>query len=188
MRDIDWIVKHSFRNCHAMGVDSILLQENPTIRFFVARNEHELYHNMTGHWFSVGFHPHHTDVKFRVMVGNPLNVSMNQLHGEGPWRMYRWLSPIRGEEGKFVVMGEASRIEPIFRNLQGLSLPAREFHTVFVERGRKAVWEVQEGAEDIHYQALCMSNNDLTQWSAKGMYLPIEKELVEYYLKEYGYV
>lgn len=83
------MVASSLVNCHARGVDSIMVYDKPGmgIRLFVANKNHELWKNkLTGSWrdkkfarpMSVAFHPHHCNITLRVIFGNMTNVTVKK--------------------------------------------------------------------------------------------------------------
>lgn len=183
MLPVSEIAKRSLINCHVVGLDSLVLDINPMRRVFVATPDHQLWRNTYGYPFSAGYHPHHCDVKFKVLTGKPLQVTPKTHPGEGDFRAYMWESPIRGETGKFVPLnGHERRIEHVFSPLNGVEMRASDWHTVHVEKDVMAVWEVTEGKEDPAFRPLCMSNDNLRLWDAKGFYLPMPEELVQKYI------
>ena len=110
---IEAIVKRSLRNCHAIGVDSLVLTTDPMVRVFVAHPTHTLWMNKPPHPMSVGFHPHHCDVVLAPIFGRILNLSVSDVGDEYDFtslNVYRYESPILGKSGRFTSTHELRRV------------------------------------------------------------------------------
>lgn len=70
------IAQQSLRNCHAMGLDSVMFDNTPGARFraFIAHPWHEMYHNWNGGKLSVAVHQHHCDVELLPIFGSVWNM------------------------------------------------------------------------------------------------------------------
>lgn len=122
------MVARSLRNCHARGLDSIMVYDKPgmRIRIFVATPDHELWKNrLGGIWndkkfkktMSVAMHPHHCDLTLRVIFGNLANFEIakgnvqlpqqntSSYHNFIDLKEYEYVSPIStGEKGEFICL------------------------------------------------------------------------------------
>lgn len=184
MLPVSEIAKRSLINCHVIGLDSLVLDINPMRRVFVTTKDHTLWKNTEGFVFTVGYHPHHCDLKFTTLMGKPLNVTPETVKGDGDWRPYMWESPIKGEAGKFVpVNGAERKIYPLFSLLNGKEMSSTDWHTVYVAKGEIAAWEVLEGKEDSTFRPICMSNDNLRLWNPASLYKPMNEDTVREYIK-----
>lgn len=172
------------RNCHAFGVNSVVLQERPCQRVFIATNDHDLWRNAIGQEFSVGFHPHHCDIRLTCLSGTVWNVDAVKLVSpEMPadvyFREWRFNSPILGKQGNFEPTGHRFNLRVFTRRLHAsetIFLRAHYLHTIYVPRGFAAEWLVEELTEDRLFIPLCYGNADLSAWTPEGLYLPMDEE------------
>lgn len=176
--DYEWVASKSIRNCHALGVDSLLFRDTPgaMIRAFVCRPEHELWLNCPTlvYPFSVGLHPHHCDVTLAPIYGNAFNVTHVLGFGNTMLQAYQYESEITGTGGKFTRLG-FSRGFNLQKTLIGkpIAMKAREIHTIYVPQGEGAAWYVCEGAENPNYRSITYSNANLEAETFEGMYQPM---------------
>lgn len=190
-KSIEWIASKSFKNCHAHGVYSVMLDDTPgkVRRAFVARVNHTLWKNAYPNIFSVGYHPHHCDVTLTHSFGHVSNVSPQVRMTYGDFQFYRWESAIvKGGQGRFVLEGEEGfKVDAIYTPLQTTrKMLASEFHTIYVPRYQQAGWFVDEGQEDKGYEPLCLSNDDLLTFDGSNMYQPVSHDEVKWCLKVLG--
>jgi len=186
----DVVVKHSVRNCHVRGVDSIMLLNAPgmRIRLFVARPEHELGHNMpyqqTHKPLSVGYHPHHCDITLQVVRGWIMNrlfkpLLFNQAVPKVTvLSSFVYHSKLLGQKPGFqgTVFGVThSDYDTIVNVGESLELDARDCHTIGAKVGSTPAWLVYEGEEAANYQPICYSDDDLTKFNFDDMYTPMSE-------------
>ncbi len=182
--DYKWVASKSIRNCHALGVDSLLFRDTPgaMIRAFVCRPEHELWLNCPtlDFPFSVGLHPHHCDVTLAPIYGSAYNVTHRPGFGNTMLQAFEYESEITGKGGKFTRLG-FSRGFNLQKTLidHPVAMKAREIHTIFVPKDEGAAWFVLEGAENPNYRSVTYSNCDLEQATFDGLYQPMTAEEVE---------
>lgn len=174
-----WIAKHSFHNCHCWGVDSILFDDasGNVLRVFVAHEDHQLWSQEP---FMVGLHPHRTKLAITVLQGNISNL----VDGYKYQHMYvmscelkkfYWHSPIVDQThiGYFADMKESREFQIYSREIgidETCRLDAFEMHTIFVPRGKSAIWAVEELEADTHYEPITWSNDDLVKFSGRHLY------------------
>lgn len=97
------------RNCHARGVDSIVLSTypdgRPKIRMFIARGSHELWKNTP--WdnspMSIAFHRHRARVELCLLAGSVWNVS-GSFSKRGILHPFQYESAILGKGCGFVAL------------------------------------------------------------------------------------
>lgn len=174
------IYKKSLLNCHAKGLHSLMLVDEPEarIRIFYAEPNHELYRNMPGYngteGMAVGFHPHHCYIKLIPILGIIYNW-MVKLNEQGELAMDEFLydSSIIGNGTGFRYQKKA-RLTTHALNVIGpnqmVGMNAHKLHTVGVRKNACAAWIVREGKEDFEYKPLCYSNANLERASFAELY------------------
>jgi hypothetical protein len=99
--NLEWIAARSLRNCHCVGLDSIMFNDKPEqrVRVFVAQEGHQLWRNEFPfrHKMAVGLHPHHCNVELRPIFGTIWNVVRRP--GGAPVQLdcFTYISPIKQE-------------------------------------------------------------------------------------------
>lgn len=171
------ILEKSLANCHCRGLDSLVIKDAPRmVRVFVARRDHELYHN---HPFrtmplSIAVHRHHCDVTLMPIAGEPFNVALGSSSPfAGRLRAFRYSSPILGE-GRFGAVDETVSRSLVIDPMSGpLFLRADEMHTVYVPKGETAAWMVWEGDESDEYDPVVYSDAHLENFDFSGINQPM---------------
>jgi hypothetical protein len=120
---------------------------------------------------SVAVHTHRQDITLTPLFGHVVNVAL--VPSRTGCRLY-------GFEHKSTILtgtGGFVRADPRRFSLQRSQrmvydepMSAHDFHTVFVPRGERAAWLVEEGMLDDGYDPTCYSNVDLTRFSFEGLY------------------
>jgi hypothetical protein len=171
------IVERSLMNCHAYGLDSIVLRGAPgMVRIFLARPEHDLYRNYGGEPLGLGIHAHHCDISLIPLFGTILNIGA--LEGSGEWMLTPWAygSGVNGI-GSFSRLGPSRPFQKKKTELtHPLHLAAKDQHTVFVPMNETAAWMVCEGREDNSYLSVTYSDADLSTFDFSGLYQPMTEE------------
>lgn len=208
---LDDIAAGSLANCHARGLDSIMLIDAPErrVRLFIARGgEHELYRNTPSdpggdppHPLSIGIHPHHADLTLHCIAGTVTNWGVDFIKAGATYnfrdlRGYRYHSPITGDAAtarfERIHNGPISlrvREKTVLRPGAALSMKACSLHTVSVPEGRTAAWFVYEGREDSAYAPVCYSNAELEAPDVfDGLYQPMTPDRVWSHLSRLGLV
>lgn len=168
------ILQKSIRNCHAIGVDSIMLLEAPgkTIRLYVCNPHHELWKDD-----AIAYHPHHCNLTLLCVHGSFINdVAQFQDHPNGGYRKYLYKSKIKDNESGFDFQGFATLEMCVSRRYQEdqfVEMHASEIHTVQVARDKSAAWLVFEGREDINYKPFCWSSGDPNTKLSLELYQPM---------------
>lgn len=184
----------SLLHCHARGLHSIVLREDPFVRLFVTDDDHELWRIdcPDGHAIpaAIAFHPHHCALRLEAVRGMFVNVSSlpgARLGRDVTLRAFEFSSKIGGGDGRF-------RLAPIARHTElrwaevpagsFVDMQAAEIHSVHVARGERAAWLVTEGAENPNYVPRAYSHLDLTEFTPTGLYEPMPadraRELVDW--------
>lgn len=173
------IAKRSLRNCHAMGLDSIMFDDTPEarIRCFIAAPEHDMFRNCAGSKLSVALHSHHCDVVLSPIFGDTYNISTIGCIGRMPYKAYKYQSQVTTGKGAFARYGDGGydlgvRLEHT-RLVRPLALNAADIHTIFVPWGKPAAWWVHEGKENPNYDGLAYSNDDLEAFDFSPLYQPM---------------
>ncbi len=166
-----------YKNCHAKGVDSIILSITPMIRFFYAHKNHKLW--KIG---DVGFHSHKTRLRIKRKHGLPRNHFFKFGTGKTVLRSFDYKSAIVGsgefKDNKIKYHGtiESFEFDDIILN--------DEYHTITVPKGESASWVVYELDQNCNYRNLTLSTKDLTKFSFKNMYIEMNKEQTLEILKQ----
>jgi hypothetical protein len=187
------------RNCHAPGVDSIVLlrEENPkrVVRIFVAHHDrHSLDQILTprGH-YTIGVHNHRYDLTVTPILGAVWNYEVT-------------LSP-NGQMGALWEYGFSSALlngafgltRPRKRYVQSVNMRdlkprdshhmrADELHTVVIPKFTPwpfSVWMVEEGP-DVMEPLIYSPRKDLTL-SSEGLYEPMTPDEIDQVLSEVEY-
>lgn len=170
-----------YRNCHAIGVASVVMARyadgRPRLRMFVAEPHHELWRNLPGRGpMSVGFHSHRADISLVRIHGQPMQCEA-RVSGIGPppevIQRWKWDRLLLGGTRRFVPSGTARihRLSPFV--FETVRMTIRDLHTVAVRRGHAAAWMVVEGCVTGTEEAWTLSDADLSAWSLAGMYQPM---------------
>lgn len=196
-----FILNHSFANCHAKGVYSIGLARimgGGMIRLYYVEDEHEL---NPSHFSSidetkemqVGFHSHRNDVTLYVIKGLLRNYIYNKslVNHERVVSMklnaFKYHSKIIGGKGSFEYSGDTnlahSNNHYIFED-SSIFMSGQTIHTVSVQKGKKASWLVIEGAENRAFENKTYSNADLTKFNFDEYYQKLEWNKIKDILKE----
>jgi hypothetical protein len=183
------IVANSVHNCHAHGVDSIVLVDAPEqrIRLFSATKSHTLWKNSGEHTYSVAYHPHHCDVTLIGVTGELYNIVIEQSDkGNILLSKFEYKSQFNGKGGFKFDTKERFK-QPSMSNIWAgkfRSMKAEDIHTIYIPKGKEASWIVVEGNENPEYESVCYSNDDLECFSFKGMYTNMNEYEVKKTLKK----
>jgi len=185
--NIDQILSRSLRNCHIMGLDSIMLLETPgkTIRLYYAHQGHELHRNFPGiieHNQSLSFHAHHCNLTLEVVKGHLMNWTV-EIDSEKPTDQltfkYKYNSEITNGKIGFVKFPELTHLSTVRMNSMNVGdyelMNAHAIHTVAADSRYDSAWLVYEGEEDPNYESLSFSTNyNLENESFEGLYQPMD--------------
>ncbi len=180
------------RNCHHIGLHSLVLQERPDgslLRIFYTTPNHrmrELYE--PGGHFTIGAHNHNKQLHFITLYGNVYNVELAVKMSEdnGQWKGYRY--PFHQSallEGGFS-LGEPEAVsgELIWAPIHQKSLETSDVHTVVVH-GDHGAWLVNEGPPQDTPKSIFSPRSDLNL-CADGLYLPgVTAEMCDEILAHY---
>lgn len=175
--------KGSLRNCHAQGMHSILLREDPIVRMFVTTSDHEMWrtdeHQIPT---TIAFHSHHCDIRLEAVHGEFANITWLRGGREFRFHGYRFNSKINGGDGQFESLGPTVYHDRVPSQLTvkpgspPVNMEASEIHSVVVPKGKVSAWLVTESTEDLNYSPIAWSTQDLTKFTPKNLYLPISHE------------
>lgn len=194
--DFDFMLKHSRKNCHVKGLNSVVFGEIETgglLRFFIAEPGHGLYRNSgdpLSKDLTLGFHGHLRDIGIIMLDGTVTNRTATvERSGNKSQAIRTWNyeSPLNGKSGKFTEVKEPRFVTKVvdrsMRPLENqdangfnLLLRGKETHTVSVEKGKRACWAIVELDKSPGYQPTCYSNADLSKWTSSGLYVPYQPE------------
>lgn len=183
------------RNCHAHGVDSVVLSTypdgRPHVRMFVTRPDHTLWRNSALHGFaSIAVHSHRADLMLKQIYGPVFNVRARVEKGgleQDTFSSWAYESALlRRYAPGFSELGARflSTKNEDMRGHKVVFMDAGELHTVFVPKGREAAWFVTENGLAETYKNVVYSNADLTTFSFDGMYEEMGNDEIEATLQD----
>lgn len=193
--DLSEIVKRSYKNCHAIGLHSIVFDQKPDgrlRRMFYTDSSHVLWknNNVFSSDLSIALHSHHRAIEIHVVKGTVYNItalaSFPNNEEDGNTVRWKFQSHIKTNKGRFDVMGNYILSDIKNQKLDvgdTCSMKASDIHTVFVEPGLEAAWIITEGDSDPEYNSICYSNYDLTQFRFEDHYKPITEQEVSVMLE-----
>ena len=182
------VIKKGIKDCHAKGVDSVVLgltEEGRLRRAFIAHPGHDL---GMGSTLSVGFHAHHCDVTLEVVHGAMLNINLAAGRSHLSYTSdymelatYEYESPIlNGGKGSFTRVSKMKPHDiqtiPLSTMSEPLFLTANVVHTILIPffLAETCTWVVTEGEEDPEYYPFVYTNRDLRYDTMQGLYNPMD--------------
>jgi len=191
------MVVKGLHDCHAEGLESIMLHDIPgnRIRMFVARENHTLWQNerRINLQFSLGIHAHHCDVRLIGAHGPVYNDLYGLVpHPRGDFQKFAYRSEITsGQSGTIEPTGEfayAKRFDRCALQDSYSDMPAHMLHTIYIPKQHAAAWLVVEGEEDPDYNSVFWSNNKApsigphfyTPMTQQNVYAAIESVVTHY--------
>lgn len=177
-----------YRNCHARGVNSVVLafypDGRPRLRMFTTTPEHTLWTNArpgAGEVpMSLAIHAHRSPITLTRIHGRPMQVEAAHcemtLDASRRIRRWRYQSQILTGHGSFTPEGYACLAvrEPYVFDC--IRMEARDLHTIYVPRGEVAAWAVHEHELAPTYDEVLYSDDDLSAFDFTGMYEPMTSD------------
>lgn len=187
----DNVLMMSLKNCHVVGVDSIVLNmgdKGALIRIFIANENHELYNNQLLGNMSVGFHNHKRDLNLVRIYGTVYNVvpTLSPV-SEGHYYECDFSSAIHNKDKKWTI--NKSSKQYIVNTLRmdiinSIYLNHNELHTIFVPGNKEAAWMVIEDKNKFSETTRLITNNLKSLDHNNNLYMPFNDQ---YEVKEYLY-
>ena len=176
LQGIEWITQRSYINCHAIGVDSLMINEDKRV-FFAHGGKHTLWKNFETRTeeMSVGFHPHHCDLLLTSIIGNPENMIVEPAESGERFRTFLYESGIHGK-CKFRGTGYEVLRTVCVSQFKRVIMPGWTLHTIGVHKNETAAWSVEEGDKWDDYVPICYSNARLNQKDFRDLYQPMTIE------------
>lgn len=185
MLDLTTIVKRSFNNCHAIGLNSIILDQKPDghlVRMFYTTPDHVLWKNedIYSPDLTIAFHSHHTNIGISVVKGEITNITAKAIPTNQPSCIKGWdfQSQILTGRGLFSEQDQKYELTDVKKDKgKCFFMDSTQLHTVFVERGECCAWIINE-EQGIGYNPTGYSNSDLKTFKFEDHYLPLSEEEV----------
>ena len=149
------VVLMSRKNCHQMGLDSIVIGkgvDGRLTRAFFAHENHSMHLNSECSTLSLGIHNHQYNITLTKLDGLAFNLGFEDNNSDTPPKpnstyKYRYTSQLTGAGG---VSGAPSSnlhnlTQTSFEEITYNHLQYQDLHTVYVHKGEKAAWIVEEG-------------------------------------------
>lgn len=191
------VAAKSLKNCHAPGVDSIVLGEGDKgelVRVFWARKGHSLgVRHPSSDQLQIAFHNHHCGLYFTVLQGCIINCKIDAANGcqRGALNKWGFQSKIIAPENPGFVRQDGciytrfqSEILTPDDDCRTTSMDADTYHTVFVP-SEEAIWLLHEYPSTYGRDAkkVVYSNSNLSNFSFDGLYQPFtSREEIQYVL------
>lgn len=177
-------------NCHSIGLHSfpISVVDGLYKRIFYADTYHNLWKQEP---LEIAIHPHHVDIKIRVLEGVLYNLIYDKTDDRYDFNRYqsfKWNSVILNGQGGFEKLDdEYLKLTSATRITKGneVFMKACELHTVFVDRGKRAVWLIEETLPTCEYFPINYSNQDLINWKPNNLYVETNDAVKDFYIKDY---
>lgn len=191
------ILEKSLSHTHCRGLHSLVFRDKPNmLRLYFADSDHELWRNEL-FWseangerkfvynMSIALHSHKQDIRLFPIFGKVYNTLFVRYGPCISFNAYRYTSPILNTKPGFQHVGlERLGYANTLRLFSETFMRAEELHTIYVPRGQKAAWLIEEGKEDLNYDNTCFSNHDLTKYSFEGLYQPMTGDKAHIILDE----
>jgi len=172
-------------HCHTKGLHSfpVSFVNGLYKRIFYADEDHNLWRPI-----ELAIHPHHVDIKITVFEGELFNpIYKADINGK-VFNAFKWNSHILNGNGGFECIGtERLTLHSHIKYGAGesVTMKACELHTVFVEKGKKCVWLIEETKPTCEYFPINYSPYDLANWKPDGLYVEVSDTVKEKYIGEY---
>ena len=172
-------------HCHTKGLHSfpVSFVNGLYKRIFYADEDHNLWRPI-----ELAIHPHHVDIKITVFEGELFNpIYKADINGK-VFNAFKWNSHILNGNGGFECIGtERLTLHSHIKYGAGenVTMKACELHTVFVEKGKKCVWLIEEAKPTCDYFPINYSPYDLANWKPDGLYVEVSDTVKEKYIGEY---
>ena len=177
----------SLLDCHSKGLHSFPVSFDNGLykRIFYAEPSHLLWKIEP---IEIAIHPHHVDIKITVLDGTLYNCLYEKDENGQVFNTYQWDSVILNGKGGFRLLG-SDKLYLTSKNGytvgETIFMKACELHTVFVEKGNKCAWLIEEEIPTCEYFPINYSNSDLTKWTSKGLYRECSERTKNKYIKKY---
>lgn len=174
-------------NCHSIGLHSfpISFENGLYRRVFYASENHNLWKTNP---LEIAIHPHHVDIKITVLDGTLNNLVYEKSPDGEELMSFKWNSEILNGNGGFERIG-SERLKCTEVDMLGkgdyVTMPACKMHTVYVSKGEKCVWLIEEYKPTCDYFPINYSNVDLTTWTPEGLYIEVGENIKQDYLNGY---
>jgi len=143
----------SKKSCHQVGLDSIVIRKNPDgslVRAFFAHENHSMWENSPENpQPSLGYHDHKYDLVLTELYGESYNVNSEINLAAGELNLLRFKSMLDGYERSEIVSSHIA-VNCEMEKIGRIFLPYDQLHTVYVPKGKKAAWLVEEGIVKQH--------------------------------------
>jgi hypothetical protein len=197
--DLELALQKSYKNCHAKGLHSIVLNQSPNgelTRFYYTTSDHCLEQNLIPEVkTSLAIHSHRFDLKFTTLRGEMINVTYrfpteNEFVESDIFTAWKFQSQILTGRGSFLKQEHPQKLLFVDAHAicekKSIKMKATELHTVGVFQGHKAAWLVEETNFNPHHNDICYTNNDMENFNFDGLYQKYSsKEEIEKMIKEF---
>lgn len=148
------VVMMSRRDCHQLGLDSIVVDktfDGRLTRAFFAHPHHSMYLNGSVDTLSLGIHNHQYNIHLTKLYGISYNIGFNDDNLKGcskysKVRKYRYKSQLDGGGGIHPMYATEHNLQHTsFEEITTNYIHHSDLHTVLVHKGEKAAWIVEEG-------------------------------------------
>lgn len=149
------IKKTAMSNCHCMGLNSFIINENPKVRLFIAEPNCELFEKFDYLNPIIPIHPHKYDDLFLQIEGKMVN-HLYQVGGGLEFNKYQYLR-LSDKSTKLEILGKEN-LKYLGSKSNLTELAATELHTASLE-GEKCSWMIIETFENKHFKQIAYHQN-----------------------------
>lgn len=151
----DLIEKTAISNCHAIGLNSFIINEKPRMRLFVADPFCELYKEFDYKNPIIPIHPHKYDDLFTQIEGKLVN-HMYKVGNDIEFNKYEYLR-LSDKSSELINLGKEN-LTYLGSNSNVTILKASELHTANIS-GDKCSWIITETFEDKNFKQAAYHQN-----------------------------
>lgn len=173
----DLIEKTAIRNCHALGLHSFIINENPKMRLFIADPDSELSNVYNPEEPIIPIHSHKYNDLFSVLYGtlhqHLYTLSHDEIIMPFPINSYN-LIRISDSKKELANLGRVNLTHLDTKSYKTEHfLKAEELHSVSTtpDKNGKCAWLITETIANVHYTQVAYHQNLIKR---NNLYLPFE--------------
>jgi hypothetical protein len=166
----------AIKNCHAIGLNSFIINQKPKIRLFIADPHCELFNEFDYLNPLIPIHPHKYDDIFIQLEGELIH-HLYDKKGKHPFNKYKFYR--LSDKEKNIILTGNEKLNYLGSKTNIPSLKANELHTVSL-KGKRCSWLIIETFQDSNFEQIAY-HQDLK--NLEGLYQKFENATE--YLKSY---
>lgn len=173
------IEKTALGNCHAIGLNSFIINEKPRMRLFIAERHCELFNHFEYYNPIIPIHPHkYTDI-FEVLEGTVTHHIYVPHHSGVTFNKYKY-NRLSDTKTNIEQVGTEALVRESSNWNTNTILKSNQLHTVSLHGGNGCCWLITETFPDDNFEQIAYHQNLVHR---PELYTPIENPYD--YLKQY---